>query len=168
MSFESNKAEGVTVQWRPHVFHGELRGRVLDPSPLLPTIAEIVEDTPDLSRHFAVHGEVRLDGHIIPRKLWHCVRPRYRTGHPPPVVSLHIPLHNPGGGGGSGGAQSNPIAMVATIAVLLAAAAVSGGALGIGALVGGFLGTSAAVGGALAGAAIPCRGTSIAIGALPS
>lgn len=162
---------GIPVVWQRRAF-GEPRHRMLDPSPRLPTIAEIVATTPDLPRWFDQYGEARINDELIPRALWHRVRPRYRPGRED-VVRLLTPMQFGGGGGlgggsgssGGGGRSKNPIATIASIAVLLIAAAVSGGALGIGAAVGGFFGTSAAIGGAIAGAGIALAG-SLAIAAL--
>jgi hypothetical protein len=122
----------VPVVWRQRPFVGSSRMRLLDAVPHMPTIAEIVADIPadELPRGFAELGEVRINDEKVPRELWHLVRPRWRPGRDT-VVTLHVPLGNPGGGGSSGGGGKNTLAMVASIAVLLIAAVVSGGVLGL-------------------------------------
>lgn len=157
----------IPVVWRERPFSGALHSRVLPLASRIPTIAEIVAAEHNLPKEFEQIGEVRINGELVPRALWHLVRPRWNPSRDT-VVSLHIPLGHPGGsGGGSGGGQAskNPLGTVLMVAVLLAAAAVSGGALGIGAAVGGFLGISASVGAAVAGAAIGLGGA-LAIAAL--
>jgi hypothetical protein len=86
---------------------------------------EIVEKTPAVPSVFIDHGEVRINGDLVPRDVWRMVRPR--AGRPnETAITLHLQLrkraNKPAGG-------KNTVALVATIAVLLAAAAVSGGLL---------------------------------------
>ncbi len=159
----------VPVVWRRQPFVGAAQCRTLDPSPRLPTLAEIVGGIAEseLPRGFAECGEVRISdaagSAIIPRGLWHLVRPRYRPGREI-VVSLHMPLR---GGGPSGGSSGKSTSLeIAGIAVLLAAAAVSGGALGtlLGTGAGGWF-ASGTVSAAIAGAAVGVGGA-LAIAAL--
>ena len=124
--------ECVPAVWRQRPFVGETRCRTLDASLRLPTIAEIVADIPkcDLPRGFSELGEARINGDLVPREMWPLVRPRYRPGRDT-IVSLHVPLHGPSGGGaGAGSGGKSTLALVASIAVLLVAAAASGGAFG--------------------------------------
>lgn len=153
--------ERLPVVWRSRAFDGPAQVRYFDPFRPVPTVAEIVASIGDLPRGFMQCGEVRINGDLVPRAFWHLVRPRYRPGHET-LVWLGIPLKGGGGSGGSGGQSKNPFAMIATIAVLLVAAAVSGGALG------GLLGASFAagtIGASVAGAAIGIGGA-LAISAL--
>ncbi|HEX5232247.1 MAG TPA: hypothetical protein VFW56_08415, partial [Bradyrhizobium sp.] len=119
----------IQVVWRQRPFVGDLRCRSFDVASGAPTIAAIVAGIPagELPRGFDECGEVRINGDVIDRRYWHCVRPRYRPGFDT-VVSLHVPLQGGGGSGGSSGGK-NTLALVASIAVLLVAAAVSGGTL---------------------------------------
>lgn len=168
------RSAGVPVLWQRRPF-GEVHHRALS-SPVLPTIAEIVATTPDLPRNFEATGEVwitqscvgaqSIKDEKVPRELWHLVRPLYRPGGDL-VVSLRTPMGHGGGGSGgaagsSGGSRKNPIAMIATVAVLLVAAAVSGGALG--GLIPGFF-AAGSVSAAVAGATVGLVG-SLAIAAL--
>jgi hypothetical protein len=164
IAFKRDAGLPVLSQRRPF---GQVEGRSIAFAPRMPTIAEIVADT-DLPAGFASYGEARINDVLIPRALWHLTRPRYRPGVDL-VVSLTVPMRGRGGGGGGGGgadggggARKNPIALVASIAVLLVAAAVSGGALA------GLLGAafaSGSIGAVVAGAAVGIAG-SLAIAAL--
>jgi hypothetical protein len=153
----------LPVVWRQRPFVGDLKCRILDVGVHIPTIAGIIAGIPEneLPRGFAELGEVRINGEVVPRGLWHLVRPKYRPDHET-VVTLHVPLGGPSGGSSSGSSGKSSLALVASIAVLLVAAAVSGGALGV--LTGGLLaaGTAAA---SIAGAAIGIGGA-LAIAAL--
>lgn len=142
-------------------FHGRVRVMPIDVA-AVPTIAEIAAGMGDVPEGFLDHCEARINGDFIPRCHWHHARPRY-TPDRDVVVSFTLPLGGPGGGGGGGGGGGkNTMAMVATIAVLLVAAAVSGG------LAAGLLGTAFAagtVGASVLGAGIAIGG-SLAIAAL--
>jgi hypothetical protein len=133
----------ISVAWRERHFDGALHHEEV---PNGGSIAEIVRPMRDLPRGFSEIGEARLNGDLIPRELWARVRPKHGTS-----LTLHSPLR--GGGAGSGGSGKQTAAMVATIAVLLAAAAVSGGALGPAglALIPSLVGWQAAVAGAAIG-----------------
>lgn len=153
----------LPVVWRQRPFVGTPHRRDFDLSVWSPTIRQIVDSIPasELPRGFAELGEVRINGELVPRGLWHLVRPKYRPGFDT-VVTLHVPLGGPSGGSSSSGGGKSTLALVASIAVLLVAAAVSGGGLGL-------LGISAlgagTLGAALAGAAIGIGGA-LAIAAL--
>jgi len=120
-----------------------------------PSIAEILDAQADLPQGFRERCVARVNHELVPRAMWPYVRPKPRCGGKAidVVVIFALPLGDGRGGGGSGGARKNPIASVATIAVLLAAAAVSGGALAP---------LSAALGPTTIGAAV--AGSAIGIG----
>ena len=155
---EQTARSNVPVVWAQRPFAGPFHMRTLDAVARMPTIAEIVAEIPpdELPRGFAELGEVRINDEIVPRGLWHLVRPRWHPDRDT-VVTLHVPLTGPGGGGGSSGGSSgkSTIALVASIAVLLVASAVSGGLLGLPGI--GIL--SAGAVNAIAGAAIGPGGT---------
>jgi hypothetical protein len=113
------------------------------------TIAEILAQAqPDSALRTAAH--VFIGGNYIPRENWHRVRPKPGTT----VAVRVVPMD----GGGSGG-KKNPLRTVLMIAVLVAAAAVSGGALGPAGL--GLFGpafAAGATGASLAGLAVPLAG----------
>jgi hypothetical protein len=75
---------------------------------------EIVEKTPGVPSVFMDHGEVRINGDLVPRDVWRMVRPR--AGRPnETVITLHLQLrkraNKPAGG-------KNTVALVVTITVL--------------------------------------------------
>jgi len=149
-------------------FDGRLRILSVDwAAERTPSIAEILDAQSDLSINFRAMCVARVNGELVPRELWHLVRPKRN----PPldvVVTFTLPLGNPGGSGGggssSGGGHKSGMqtaATVGTIAVLLAATAISAGALGplaasLGAT-GGFLGASS-VSAAILGAGVGIGG----------
>jgi hypothetical protein len=125
------------------------------------TIADILRDMPGLPPEVWTHGVVVLedmDGlrHEIGRAYWHRLKPKPGTLH-----SMHI-CTRPQGGGQQGGGKSI-LSLVASIALLVALSAISGGALA------GVLGTTLFAAGstsaALAAAGIGVLG-SLAISAL--
>ena len=150
-------------------FDGRLRRLEVDWS-RAPSIAEILDAQEDLPQHFRDHCIARVIDEEVPREMWRYVRPKpcsVRNGKVIDVVVIFsLPLGSPGGGGArggsGGGAKKNPIATVATIAVLLAATVVSAGALAP--LDAGLLGAGT-IGAHLAGAAISLGGA-LAIAAL--
>ena len=116
-------------------FDGRLRILPVDwTAERMPSIAEILDAQDDLPDGFREGCVARVIDEIVPRAAWHLVRPKpccVRDGKViDVVVTFALPLGNPGSGGSGGGAKKNPGATVATIAVLLAASAVSFGALG--------------------------------------
>ena len=159
--------------WRERPFDGALRRHAVAVDLRAPTIAEIVAQCEGLPKGFAACGVARINGVEVPRAWWPVVRPRPTAGGET-VVTLHMPLRGGGGGGQSGGGQSgggsgkNIIGAVATIALVLVAAAVSGGLLAFGAVgaTGPTLFLGAGTFGAKAAAAIIGIGGSLLIGAL--
>lgn len=108
------------------------------------TLAEIVASVPNLPTWFFALGRVAINGIEISRENWRVVRP-----NPGTLITLYPPRMMGGGG------VKNVLSIVATIAVIALAAAVSGGLLGPAGL--GWFGASFAAGGlgaALAGTAI--------------
>lgn len=141
----------IPVRWRELPYVGAPQRYA---APAGSSIAEILEHTPDLPVGFERMGDVRVNGVVVPREQWRWVRPRVRPGREV-VVTLHMPLH---GGGG----LKNIFRIVATIALIVTAAAISGGALG------GVLGPLFAAGsiGASVAAAAVTIGGSLVIAAL--
>jgi hypothetical protein len=138
----------ISIAWRDRPFDGAFHHCTAATGP---SIHDIVMPLRDLPAGFAEIGVARLNGDEIPRDLWARVRPKPGTS-----ITLHTPIGDPGRGGGSG---KNTIALVATIAVLLTAAAVSGGALGPqGLAIAGGLFAGGSVSAAVAGAGIGADG----------
>jgi hypothetical protein len=152
----------LPVVWRQRHFVGAPQRRDFDLSVWSPTIGQIVDSIPasELPRGFAELGEARINGELVPRGLWHLVRPKQRPGFDT-VVTLHVPLHDHGSSGSSSGGGKSTIALVASIAVLLVASVLSAGSFGL-------LGASFAAGtfGAWAAAAAVGIGGALAISAL--
>jgi hypothetical protein len=128
------------------------------------TLAEIVAmcrppEFFDLAGHVGFYGPGGPVAEVL-RTNWQRVRPKDHTA----VAVYCLPMG--GGGGGAGGARKDVLTTVAALAVLAAATAVSGGALGPAGL--GLFGASFAAGGfgaVAAGAAISVVG-SLAVSAL--
>lgn len=124
-----------------------------------PSIAEILDAQQDVPQSFREQCAVRVIDELVPREMWRYVRPKpccIRDGKViDVVVTFYLPLGNPGGGSSGGGAKKNPVATVATIAVLLAATVVSAGALGP--VTGGFL-AAGTVGASVLGAGVGIGG----------
>jgi hypothetical protein len=145
----------VSVAWRDRPFDGAFHRHLVPFAGRPPTIADAIKAVPDLPDVFHRVGEVRLNGELVPREWWPRVRPRGTGGS---CITLHMPLMEGGGqSGGSGAQKKNPLATVAMIGVLLAAAAVSGGALGA---AGGVLGLGTLLAGG-PGAASPAGGSEV-------
>lgn len=146
---------GLPVLYRERPFEGRLIRREVVPGV---TLGEIVATTEGLPRSFDRFGVVCVNGIEVPRECWHLVRPRLRPGFEV-RVTLHFPLQNGGKAGGK-----NPLAMIAALVVLVAAAVagpwVAGSLLGLTAGTVGF-----SVASALASAAVAVTG-SLAIAAL--
>lgn len=115
------------------------------------SIADILSAFPGLPPEVWTHGVVRIGEWEIPREHWHRVKPKAGTRH-----MLRIGVMPAGGKGGSGG--KNAFALIATIALVVAATAVSGGALA------GAFGTTLFAAGSTS-AALAAAGVSI-VGAL--
>lgn len=125
------------------------------------TIEEMLASYPtELPIGFEQFGIVNLNGHIVPRELWRSVRVKRDRGDQPVSIALYLVPQNGGQGGGKQTAM-----LIGTIAVIAAAAAVSGGLLGPAGL-GLSAGLAAGTwGAAAAGAAISIGGT-LALSAL--
>jgi predicted phage tail protein len=104
---------------------------ILQPSPLrlkveqhsaLPgqTIAEILAAIPSLPPEVWTRGVVRVGEWEIPADRWHRVRPRVGNH------LIHVGVRLGGGGSESGG--KNALALIASIALVVAATAITGGA----------------------------------------
>lgn len=153
----------ISVAWRDRPFDGACHRRLVPFEGRPPTIAEAIKCVPGLPEEFLLAGEARLNGELVPREWWGKVRPRSTRDS---CITLHMRLLGGGGGGSDGKAKKNPLATVATIGVLLAAAAFTGGlgdviglsSLGVsfaGGTVGAaVLGAAVGIGGALAVAAM--------------
>ena len=142
----------IPLAWRERPFDGPIHRRMIEPiEGRWPSIAEIVRST---APTFEDAGEVRINGDVICRDAWHVVRPHLKAGVPI-GITLHMPLR--GGGGGRGGGEKNTVGMVAMIAVMLAATAITQGgaltALGSMGVAGSWLGAGTA-GAHIAGAAL--------------
>ncbi len=86
------------------------------------TCAEIIATVPDIdTRRFLESGIFCINGEVVPREMWACVKPKARKDI---IVTMHMPIL---GGGGEGGSK-DIIRLVASIAILVVATAVSGGA----------------------------------------
>jgi hypothetical protein len=109
----------IPVRWRDVPFVGTPQ---CFSAPAGLTIAEIVAAVPSLPEGFAETGEARINGEIIPREHWCRVYPKI-VPERQPIITLHMQLH----GGGEGG--KNVLATLASIAVLVGASLISGGAL---------------------------------------
>lgn len=122
-----------------------------------PTIGELVATTRGLPKSFARYGEVQISGNVIPREIWHVVRPRPSLDpERPTYVTFH--LRPRGGGGEEGGGAKSIIGVVAALALVVATAGVA--SIGIpGLIAGGTLASQVAAG------AIGLAG-SLALGAL--
>lgn len=100
------------------------------------SLEEVARRVPDLPDRFWERGVICVSGEPVAREWWPRVRPR-QDGPLPVSVTLHVPLR--GGGEGGGGSKST-FSLVASIALIAATTAISGGALGPGglAIAGGF------------------------------
>ena len=121
------------VTWRDAPFSGRVHTMALTQGL---SCAEIVAKVPHIhTRRFLQEGVFCINGEPVPRGMWHLVRPKAREDL---CVTLHMPIH------GGGGAGKDALRLVATIALLIVATAISGGALGPQGL--GVLGSSFAAG----------------------
>lgn len=122
------------------------------------TVAEIIRLVPSLPDRFWTHGIVCINDTIVPREMWHVVRPKPFTSDGVPVV---VNMLMAPGRGAKGTSTKNIITIVASIAVLAAATFITGGGLsvlapGIFAAAGTF--GAGGLGAALAGAAVSAAG----------
>ena len=90
------------------------------------SITEMIGRMSQLPARFEITGEVRINGHAVPRALWGMVKPKATREAMPVVLTFHAPIR---GGGGEDGGKSG-VALIASIALVVAASAVSGGVLG--------------------------------------
>lgn len=161
--------QGIAALWRASAsMDGPVHCRPVHAGARAPTVAEILDGIPDLPKLFRLRGAVTIgfaddaeSFRVVPRKDWHRVRPRAVPGRET-MVSIHGPMH--GGGGGNG------LKLGLSIAVLLAAALVTGGAAGALGITAGFgttgtLFTAGSVSASILGATIAIGGT-LAIAAL--
>lgn len=149
-------AAPLPVLLRPSPFRLEVRQHIAVEGQ---SIYDIMRDFPGMVPEVMSHGVVHLgpaDLPVdqcweIPREYWHRVKPRAGSRH---VIRVSIrPGNTPRGGGGK-----NPLAMIAAIALVVVASAITGGAAA------GFLGTSLFAAGSTS-AALLAAGVSI-VGAL--
>lgn len=146
--------KGVPIAWSDSPF-GAFGGRVFrGHGPAGGTIAEIVASVPALPDSFAARGAVCINGDPVPRSLWRYVRPKPANEFAPVVVTLHMPLRGGGGAGGGSAGRKNTFALIASIALLAATVAISGG------LLAPFLGSAFAAG--HLGATLLATGVSLA------
>lgn len=119
---------GTPVVFARKPFGGDLYKAVM---PEGNTIKQIVKSVPDLPLRFEEYGEVCINGDIVPRALWHRIRPKANTDQTPVVVTLHLaPAGGLGGGKGkSGGGGKSIITTIAAIAIIAVASFVSAGGL---------------------------------------
>jgi hypothetical protein len=118
----------VVAVFKERPFDGRVHINPIAVCDRMPTIREIIANAPELPEGFGEYCRAHINGDLIPRVVWHVVRPRPHSTMDI-AVTFTVPLQGGGGGGSSGGAHKNPLASIASIAVLLVAAAVSGGAL---------------------------------------
>lgn len=85
------------------------------------SLAEMVTAMPDLPADFMSHGAICVNGREAPRALWSSIRPK------PRAVTEVAFFHAPEGGGDEGG--KNPLALIASVALLAATGWVAGGGL---------------------------------------
>jgi hypothetical protein len=94
------------------------------------SIADMVRSIPVLPARFWTVGEVCVNGELVPRAMWHSVRPKATSAERPIVVTMHMPLG--GGGGGGGGGKGSGLAIlgiVAALALTIVTAGISSGLL---------------------------------------
>lgn len=84
------------------------------------TVAEMVELMP-VSHDFYDRGTVTISGAVVPRNIWHVVRPK-----PDHVVTMHLPA---AGGDEEGGGGKAILGLVASLALTVAAGWIVGGGL---------------------------------------
>jgi hypothetical protein len=121
----SMQPDVIPVTYRPPFAFGARPWR--DVRPHGETILQIVQSVPDLPPWFMSKGTVCVNGEPVPRNLWPHVRPKAATEAIPVVVTLHWAPGNPGGGGGN--TRKSIVGLVAAIALVAVATAISGGAL---------------------------------------
>jgi hypothetical protein len=109
----------VNVVLRPSMFKLEAIPHRADAGQ---SIADILLGFPGLPPEVWSHGLVRIGDHEIPREIWHKVKPKPGSRH---MLQVCV---RPGGGDGG----KNAFAIIATIALVVATTAITGGILGPG------------------------------------
>lgn len=108
----------LNVAWQGRPFSGQVYRAAL-PQGL--TCAEIIGSVPDIdTRRFLQVGTLCVNGEAVPREMWPYVRPKSRADI---IVTLHMPIH---GGQGRGG--KDIVRILAAIALVVVATAVTAGA----------------------------------------
>lgn len=133
---------GLQAHYRPLPFLGAVQHYDIVAGQ---SLAEIAAAVPDLPDGFDRLGVICINGEPIPREWWRRVRPRPEAAGTC-IVTLHAPLQD-----------NKTLRTVASIAVLIGAALVSGGALGP-------LGSFAIGGATITGASV--AGTAVAVGGM--
>lgn len=106
----------MPVFWRRHSFGEPIR--TLMPAGM--TIAEIIRSLPEIPRRFWRDGEVMISDQPVPRAMWERVRPKVKSNGQVDVSLWLAPQDDALG----------ILKIVATIAIIVGAALISGGALG--------------------------------------
>lgn len=139
----------LSVTWQAVPFSSRHVHRMALPQGL--SCAEIVAQVPDLdTRAFLEMGTFCVNGEVVPREMWHLVRPKSRNDV---IVTMHMPIRGGGGGGGK-----DVLRIVAAIALVVVASAITGGAaaglFGTGTLAAGSLGAQILAGAITVGGAL--------------
>ena len=88
------------------------------------SLAEMVARVQFLPPGFAATGQIRINAEMVPRESWPLVRPKATRDDRPIIVTFHAAIRAGGEDDGKSG-----LALVATLAITIAAVAVSGGTL---------------------------------------
>ena len=137
------------VAWSPCIFGGQTGTLVLEPGVSIADIVRrLVNDPPDgmprMPKRTWVHGEVAINGHPVPREIWHRVKPH--GGSQETVVTVQCPLAD---GGGQSNTAAKTFTTLASVALVFATGGIaSGGLVGLAGL------TAAQVGAGTVGANI--------------
>lgn len=114
----SFEAQRLPVIFRPSPFKLETKQYHAVPGQ---SIADILNDIPDLPVEVWTHGVVQVGGIEVPRDYWKRVKPKPGTRH---LIHVGVRLSD----GGEGG--KNIFSTIAAIAIVVAVTAISGGILG--------------------------------------
>lgn len=130
----------LNVTWQTVPFSTQHIHRAALPQGL--SCAEIVAQVPDLDVPlFLAHGTFCVNGEVVPRDMWHLVRPKARNDI---LVTMHMPLL--GGGGDTG---KSIIRIVAAIALTVVAPYIGAAVFGAGTIGATILTAAITIGGAL-------------------
>lgn len=142
----------MPVAWKGTPFSADVH-RDIRPEGM--SLLEIVRSL-DVPPYFETHGVVCINAEPVPRSMWAHVRPRPSRAEV--IVTLHVPLRGSNAG--------SVLKIIAAVAIIAIAAAISGGALGPAGFA--ILGSAFASGGygAIALGAAVSIGGALAIGAL--